>query len=236
MNTPLKKRLTNTWLHPRYLATLYMRLAIADMSPRMSGTVLDVGCGRRQYEDLFRATASRYWGVDSPASQAAAEPHIIGDALQIPIRSASVDNVLATELIEHLPNPDRFLADVSRVLRHGGYLLLSAPLFEPLHEEPRDYFRFTLHGLRALLASHGFVEVSTSRKGGWWSVVLGSLVCQALYETASPLRGDGTRGRWLLGVLVLPLCALLQFAAYLGDRVAPGARCTLGYVVLARKE
>jgi len=213
-----------------------MMRGIEEMSRQVSGTVLDVGCGRRTYEPIIRRRATDYWGLDRPALPDTAEPDVVADAMQIPIRSASVDTVVATEVMEHLPDPDRFLIEVNRVLRRGGHLMLSTPFFEPLHEEPRDYFRFTIHGLRALLADHGFVEVSNSKRGGWWSVVLGSLVCQALYETASPHRPDGTRRRVLLGVLVLPVCTVIQFVAYLIDRVMPGKTVALGYIVLARKE
>jgi SAM-dependent methyltransferase len=153
--------------------------------------------------------------------------------MNVPLKSASVDTVLATEVMEHLPSPRQFLAEVARVMRNKGHLILSVPFMEPLHEEPRDYYRFTPHSLRALLTSHGFVVEHIWSKGGWWSVVLGSFVNQALYDWATGLDANGQRRYSILTALVLPFCAAAQFLGYTMDRVFTNSKYTLGYVVVA---
>ncbi len=52
-----------------------------------------------------------------------------GDDLERPfkIKSAAVDLVLALEIIEHLFDTDLFLSEIYRVLKPGGYLILSTP-------------------------------------------------------------------------------------------------------------
>jgi SAM-dependent methyltransferase len=231
----LKDRLRETWLFPRYLGALHTRRSLEAIHPDLAGVLLDVGCGRRPYEPLFAGRVRKYVGVDRPAYAGAARPHVIGDALDLPVAGSSVDVVLAMEIMEHVPEPARFLAEAARVLKPGGRLVLSVPFMEPLHEEPRDFYRFTPYGVARLLDQHGFAPRSINRKGGWWSVVLGSFVSQALYDTANPPRFDGSRGTTIAGVLVTPLCAAVQLLGYVMDLVAPGRRYTLGYVVVAER-
>ena len=53
------------------------------------------------------------------------------DARELPVPDASFDLVVATEIIEHVPDPARLLAEIARVLRPGGALIASAPIELP---------------------------------------------------------------------------------------------------------
>ncbi len=230
----LEKALANSWLFPRYIGVVYMRRAMMRARDYATGRMLDMGCGLRPYEAIFAGRVRSYIGLDWPVSATKARPDIIGDALRIPIRDGAIDTVLATELMEHVPDPGGFLAEVSRVLHPDGALILSVPFMEPLHEEPRDYYRFTPYGLRALLERHGFCVEAQWAKGGWWSVVLGYFVQHALYDLVSPMEGHGRRGT-LRRAVVLPVCAVAQWLGYTLDRIFKSARYSLGYVVVARR-
>ncbi len=59
-------------------------------------------------------------------------------------------------MIEHIPEPDKSLAELYRVLKPGGSLVLQVPFQYPLHDEPLDFHRWTCHGLRRAAARHGF--------------------------------------------------------------------------------
>lgn len=229
----IKQALANTWLFPRYIQVVYMRAALGRARDHVRGRLLDVGCGLRQYEDLFGDRVTHYVGMDWPVLSERTRADVVGDALDIPIRAKAADTVLATELMEHLPDPVGFLNEVARVLRPGGSLVLSVPFMEPLHEEPRDYYRFTSHGLRRLLEQQGFAVQSLWKKGGWWSVTLGSFLSQALYETANPADIRGCRKNGILTAFVLPLCALAQLIAYSLDGIFSSSRYSLGYVAVA---
>jgi len=223
---------TSVW-HPRWIAIAYIDPILEGLRPLVHGTVLDVGCGARPHETRFARETAQYVGIDRPTT-GQARPDVVGDAMALPVRSACADTVLATELLEHLPHPADFLAEAARVLRPGGTLILSTPFLEPLHEEPRDFFRFTPYGLRVLLVEAGFEVRSIQRKGGWWSVVVGSFVNQAIYDVANPERADGRRrDDPILMALAIPLCACAQLLGYGLDRVWPGGRYTLGYVAVA---
>jgi SAM-dependent methyltransferase len=71
----------------------------------------------------------------------------------------SVDFVVSTSMLEHTPRPWKVVDSVARILRPGGICLLSVPWIFPLHGEPDDYWRFSIHGLRRLVADAGFEEL-----------------------------------------------------------------------------
>ncbi len=139
------------------------------------GMLLDVGCGAKPYRrsDL---PIERWLGVDT-ADNAEADLH--GNAYDLPVGDRTVDCILCTQVLEHLESPERALREFARVLKVGGYLILSAPQYWPLHEEPRDFFRFTELGLRELAVSTGFV-IRCHRTQGLGAAVAGQALNNAI--------------------------------------------------------
>src|SRR5262249_32402332 len=68
----------------------------------------------------------------------------------LPFADATFERVLCVEVLEHLHDPALAVAEMRRVLAPGGLLLLTTRFAYPLHDEPHDYFRYTVHGLRHL--------------------------------------------------------------------------------------
>ncbi|MCS6801912.1 MAG: class I SAM-dependent methyltransferase [Chloroflexota bacterium] len=231
----LRAALARTWLHPRRLGAWYQERLVAAAFPRERKVkrLLDIGCGRRPYEPMLRPHVVDYLGVDLPGRfEAERGPDIFADACSLPFRSGIADVILCTEVIEHVPDPDLLLREAPRVIAEGGTLILSAPFFEPLHEEPYDYTRYTAFGLKAFAERAGFRVREVKRRGGWWAVVLGSLIGQALYDTVAPR--TGTRRRRTPGILlVLPVLVLLQFLALTLDSFFRGKRVAIGYLLVA---
>jgi ubiquinone/menaquinone biosynthesis C-methylase UbiE len=87
------------------------------------------------------------------------------------IDNAQFDCVYCSQVLEHLPRPDKAISEFFRVLRPGGYVIVSAPHLSALHEEPHDYYRYTQHGLRCLLESSGFEIVRMGTAGGLMTFV-----------------------------------------------------------------
>ncbi len=231
-----KENVVKSWLFPRYIGIVYIEQVLRELSSLVQGKMLDVGCGTRRYESIFKDAVDNYIGLDWPKIEDRAFPDVIGDAMNIPFGNCTVDVVLATELMEHLPSPSIFLNEVARVLRERGIFILTVPFMEPLHEEPRDYYRFTPYSLHLLLEQHGFTIRKSWKKGGWWSVILGSFINQSLYDWATSLDEDGHRHYGVFAILVLPICALCQWLAYYLDKVFQSRRYTLGYTILAVRE
>jgi SAM-dependent methyltransferase len=161
-----------------FLALRALERDVRAAGTAVSGRLLDVGCGLRPYAGAF-PHVRRYVGYDRDA--VGSRPDVCGLAASLPFRDAAFDVVLATQVLEHVPAPIAMLRETRRVLAAGGVLLLSAPQYWRLHEEPHDYFRFTAHGLRMLLEETGFEAIDVRPQGGVWHLV-GQAVNNAVYH------------------------------------------------------
>ena len=115
------------------------------------GILVDIGCGQKPWAAIFGPHVSKYIGVDLPSSAHGLDQvDIVGSAYDTTLSSSSCDIILCTEVLEHLEEPQLALEEMSRILKDGGVVIVTVPFFWHLHEEPRDFFRYTCHGLRYL--------------------------------------------------------------------------------------
>ena len=64
---------------------------------------------------------------------------IVSDICDIPMEDSSVDAVLLSEVLEHVPDPVAALKSVMRLVRPGGYLIVTAPFVSRTHQEPYHF-------------------------------------------------------------------------------------------------
>jgi SAM-dependent methyltransferase len=154
----------------------YLREWVADAAGQARARdlrVLDAGAGQAPYRSLFdgvRYETADFAGVDKPYGPL---DHVC-DLTDIPVPDGSVDLVLCSQVLEHLPEPPRALAEFHRILRPGGQAWLSAPLFYEEHEAPYDFYRYTRYAWADLADRAGF-EVSSLE---WLEGYLGTVSYQ----------------------------------------------------------
>jgi SAM-dependent methyltransferase len=202
--------------------------------PNVRGTLLDVGCGAQPYRSLVPA-GTTYLGIDSEDAklfgyQMPDTRYYAGDVW--PVDDDSVDCVLATETLEHVPDPRVFLAQARRCLRASGRLILTVPFSARWHFIPHDYWRFTPSGLRLLLEEAGFSNIAVYARGNETTVAC--YKAMALYLSAADFREKPWPRRLiaLVAVPLLPLFIALASVANLSFRSEGGDDC-LGYTVVA---
>ena len=76
----------------------------------------------------------------------ARNPEIVGDAQEMPFADATYSTILCTEVLEHIPDPQKAVDEMYRVLKPGGTLILTTRFLFPVHDAPGDYWRFTPYG------------------------------------------------------------------------------------------
>ncbi|MGH7437508.1 MAG: class I SAM-dependent methyltransferase [Polyangiaceae bacterium] len=232
----------------------YIVADLEAVAPMASGRMLDVGCGDKPYEAFFRPYVTEYVGVEHEASFAATRasrngrgPDVVYDGRTLPFGDGAFDTVLSVQVLEHTPEPQQLVDEMARVLAPRGTLILTAPFSFRLHEEPHDYFRYSPHGLRAMLARAGLEVVQVRAQGGLFSVVghklntflafrVGRL--EALSQSMGKL-GHEEQARlapryWALPV-VLPAMVAMSGVARLLDRVVPEPQEALSFLVVARR-
>jgi SAM-dependent methyltransferase len=185
-----------------------------------TGVLLDYGCGGQPYKSYLLQFLESYIGADVAAAQGTSLDIQFDPDQPLPLTSQSVDTILSTQTLEHVRNPAQYLQECARLLRPGGYLLISVPMQWRLHEVPHDYWRFTKYGLQELLAQHGFEMVEISICGGAWALA-GQIINSHLAET----------GR---GAKLLFRC-LNEFFTHM-DRMLPDSDETIGWMCVARSQ
>jgi SAM-dependent methyltransferase len=198
------------------------------------GSLLDVGAGAQPYRGLvgkqatYRAIdtslAGEGFGYELPDTE-----YFEGDVW--PVADASVDLLLATETLEHVPRPDEFLQQSRRVLRPGGRVVLTVPFSARWHYVPHDYWRFTPSGLRMILEGAGFTHVVVHARGNEVTVA-----CSKAMALMLPfLLPQGSRhvlARRVIGLVLSPMLLLLAVVGQASLRAQGGEDC-LGYTVFA---
>jgi len=98
---------------------------------KAGGTLLDVGCGTGALWEYVRGQFSRYAGADVvryDGFPAEGEFHSIDlDGGGVPVADEIADVVVAVEVIEHLENPRRFARELTRLVKPGGWVVVTTP-------------------------------------------------------------------------------------------------------------
>jgi glycosyltransferase involved in cell wall biosynthesis len=146
-------------------------VAAAAASLPEGSRIADVGAGSAPFRELF--SHADYLTVDRAQSLHgdASNFDVVASAEAIPLDSESLDAVLCTQVLEHLPEPEQALSEFCRLLRPGGRLFLTAPLVWEEHEKPYDFFRYTRSGLEHLLGKAGFEQIELAGRGDSFSTL-----------------------------------------------------------------
>ena len=84
-----------------------------------------------------------------------------------PIPDESFGLVLNLESLEHISNPQKAIDEIHRVLRPNGLLILTTVMHFKIHRYPKDYWRFTPHGVELLLRRFKILDCTLEGSEEW---------------------------------------------------------------------
>lgn len=229
-------------LHPLLTSNYHLETFArrAAQSLPAGARMLDAGAGDSPYRQLF--AHAQYEAADICKRDQHGYAHVqhICDLSAIPVEDARFDLVLCTQVLEHVPEPQKVLRELHRVLKPGASLWISAPLSFHEHEVPHDYFRYTQYGWTRMIADAGLELVAIEWLQGYLGTVAYQLNQARHHLPTSPRHYGGGISGALASVFSLAMRPLLLGAAFVYSRLDMRHRYTtsghpLDYCVVARR-
>ena len=164
----------------------------------------------------------------------------VSDILSIPVSDESFDVVLCTEVLEHVPYPIETIQELSRILKSGGTILLTAPLQSGLHQEPYHFYGgYTKYWYREFLTKNGFIDIEIEPNGTLHTTYFASgltilkLFLEELFNSSSVLR----KAVALISlILFAPILLIFNtIFCFLWENIFKVDSFTAGYHVKAKK-
>lgn len=195
------------WLVLRSLSRHLREQAAANIRP--GSLMVDLGCGDMPYAQMMRQMEIDYRGADIGEGGSLR----IDQRGRVPLADGAAGAVLSVQVLEHVRDLDAYCAEIKRLLRDDGVLLLSTHGTWLYHPHPEDHRRWTRTGLVADLADRGIVvEDVKAIAGPLATTTLIRLTGMAFFLRRLPLLG---------GVLASSLAVLMNLRAKLEDRLTP---------------
>lgn len=137
------------------------------------GKLLGLGCGKAPLYEAYKSYVNKVELADWQNSLHINPciDHVIDLSKSIPLPDDSYDTIILSDVLEHIPNPDHLMREISRILSKNGILILNVPFYYWIHEEPYDYYRYTQYGLQALCEQAGLSLESVVPLGGVLEVI-----------------------------------------------------------------
>ena len=159
------------FIFPFYFIRRSLFKNIQQSSTFLNGKLLDFGCGRKPFENLF--TVKEYVGLDIEQTghdHRNSKVDVFYDGKTIPFADQTFDTFFCSEVLEHVFNPDEVLTEIRRVLKPGAVGLITVPFCWNEHEVPYDYARYSSFGIKHLLEKNGFKVLELKKSGNFISV------------------------------------------------------------------
>ncbi len=247
LKTDIEKYIDQTFINvpltsPTYITNRHLYKALRQIAPRYAkGKLIDLGCGVKPYEKLFRPHVDDYFGVDLKTTASAnyadmTRADLYADVCETNLEGESFDTLLTTQVLEHIYDTRKYIQECYRLLKNGGHIILSVPQSYECHAKPYDYYRFTKFGLEKLFEDAGFEILELYPLQGAWATV------QQL-KIVSVLSGMYKNKQGKLTLLEKIICKIAQYFLVpyfnvLGmsfDRYIHNNDLCLNYLLIARK-
>lgn len=189
------------------------------------GVLLDLGCGFAPLYGLYKKYSSSVtlvdWGNSLHQNQFLDFEMDLNKKLMF--ENNQFDTVLLTDVLEHIYEPKQLLAEIYRILKPDGKLILGVPFLYWIHEQPHDYYRYTEFALKKMIEDENFKIEYIDAYGGSPELILDIF---AKHLSKFPL---------MQSLFVKFATTLLRFSFVKNFSTKSKSRFPLGYVLVGRK-
>ncbi|MFT6136972.1 MAG: SAM-dependent methyltransferase [Salibacteraceae bacterium] len=157
------------------LRTEFIRFCFNELGNK--DRLLDLGCGVKPFQTIYNEKVKSSVGLEVESTlHNQSNVDFFYDGVKLPFNDNEFDVVLSSEVMEHVPDPEKFLSEIYRVLRDGGVAIITVPFLVPLHEQPFDFYRYTEYSLKNLVKNANFSMEYLEVFGDYFSVLITLLI------------------------------------------------------------
>jgi SAM-dependent methyltransferase len=196
------------------------RFALLERARCNGGLVLYLGSGGRRQPGMINLDVTAETG-----------PDVVGDGYQLPFANNTFDAIVCEYVVEHVADPEAFLAAAGRVLKNNGSWYLHVPFLQPLHGDGIDYQRWTRRGFAAAAGRAGFEVVDSGVNQGPGFALFWLLKDVLALTVSLGWRPAFLVSRYLLAWLLTPLLLLDLLLL----RLPMAEEMASGFYVVARR-
>lgn len=182
--------------------------------PRLSGSVLDIGSKSRRYDWLLERKPIAIDLVENKKKDIS-----FGDVNSLRFLDNSLDNIICLEVFEYLTTPQKAIDEIYRVLKPGGWLILSCPFMYKIHQ---DQIRYTKDFWENILLAK-FSQKEIKPIGNFYTIILDILRGKIVLMKFKPVKY----------VLFLPYLFLVLFIPLF--KLSKDQTFVSGYFITAKK-
>jgi SAM-dependent methyltransferase len=200
-----------------------------------NGKLIDIGCGMKPYEKIFTPYICSYFGVDFAATVESnygsfTKADLFADCTDTKLEAESFDTLLSTQVMEHIYDTKKYIAECFRLLKNGGTGIFTIPQTWQCHAEPYDFYRFTKHSLERLFLEQGFKILELRPLEGAYAAIIQTKIVSVYFRKRKHIISKLLREFFRFVILpVLNLKALLLDKMFWNDKLC------LNYILVVRK-
>ena len=230
------RHLSKTPFHPGFWVRKRLDEAIASHAKLAHGVLLDVGCGAKPFAKNFAPYVEKYFGLEYSPESGYRENNadFCGDAAALPLADKSVDTILCTEVMEHVPDPEKTISEFARVLRPGGTIITTAPFVYPIHDAC-DFFRYSPDGIAVIMKRYG-LSVDEVKPLSGTAVTLAAMVNLFWYDIGF----IWTKWLYPIGLVLRPIlwlgCFVVNLLGGLFEVILPSRQMAFNHLTIASKK
>jgi SAM-dependent methyltransferase len=222
--SPTKISRQNIVVAMRYAAQKYAR-----------GNMIDVGCGSKPYQPIFHPYVDSYFGIDYPPTATVnygekTKADLFVDCTDTKLDANSYDTMLSTQVIEHIYDTKKYIAECYRILKKDGIGIFTIPFLWQCHAEPFDYFRFTKYAIERQFREQGFEILELRPLEGAYAAIAQTKIV-SLYSMNSNLLFIKLINKFKL----LIYAPILNYMALLMDKHFYNDKLCLNYLLIVKK-
>jgi SAM-dependent methyltransferase len=215
--------------HDEWLFRKDVSADIRRQAHNIKGKTLDVGCGRKPYENWF-PNVTDYIGLDVGENPVA--DCLVAKNQRWPFPDSVFDTVVSFQAFEHIRDIKLVQSEIRRVIKPHGIICLSVPFLAYEHGAPSDYRRVSKYGIQHFFPDYEIIEILP--QGGFGSAV-GTLLLR--FVRVSMRRT--TRVTRIIWALLLPVwmffTAFINIGGWLVDKLDGTGSFYHNVLLLVRK-